>query len=64
MKVATEQRTWVVIETINEGENGEKVTLRRIPLVSADSVHASTMNELVAEAHQSYGDYPEGIDAR
>ena len=57
VKTGIGQRTWVIVETLNRGEDSEKVTVRRIPLSNPVNSH----NVLVDEAHLMDGERPEHL---
>ena len=56
--------TWVIVVTVNEGEDGEKVMLRRISFGCPDSAFSSTADDTSVETYTSQGEasvdyYPE-----
>ena len=53
-----EQRTWVIVETLNQGGEGEKVRLRRISFYDMDAVFSITADEARIDVYRSPDDVP------
>ena len=52
----TRQSTLVIVETLNEGEEGEKVILRRIALDVTHAAFSIAADEARLDMHRSPGD--------
>ena len=53
-----EQHTWVIVETLNEGEEGEKVIVRRIAFDDTDAAFSIAADEIHVDVYRSPGDAP------
>jgi hypothetical protein len=53
-----EQRTGVIVETLNEGQEGERVTLRRISSCHTDTAFSITADEARSDVYRSPDDAP------